>query len=105
MLLQLSSFEARLVASRARQPAVGGADLRELSQDDISQFTVRHAKPIVSHEKDGGRFYLGVDYLNAYRQQGAPDFVLLSRASVFCRDCAALDKHGMRAVAQDDHAA
>lgn len=80
-------------------------DAPRLDRGDIRQLAIQYRKPVVSPEKDDGRFYLGVDYLKAYRTQEQPDFVFLSCASVTTRDFSELDEKGLRAVAKDDIAA
>lgn len=80
-------------------------DAPELDRGDIRQMAIQFRKPEVSPEKDDGRYYLGVDYLKAYRTQEQPDFVLISCASVTSRDFSELDEKGLRAAAKDDVAA
>lgn len=76
-----------------------------LDRGDVRQIAIQYAKPSQSPEKDDGRFYLGVDYMKAYRTQEQPDFVLVSCASVSARDWTSLDEEGLRSVARDDRAA
>lgn len=80
-------------------------DAPELDRSDIRQMAIQYRKPEMSPEKDDGRYYLGVDYLKAYRTQEQPDFVLVSCASVTSRDFSELDEKGLRAVAKADVAA
>lgn len=95
--IPLSSFAAYDIKDQLRN-----RDAPEIDRGDIRQIAIQYRKPAVSPEKDDGRFYLGVDYLKAYRTQEQPDFVLVSCASVTARDFSELDEHGLRAVAKDD---
>lgn len=98
--IPISTFKAHDIKDHSRR-----RDAPELDRGDIRQMAIQFRKPIVSPEKDDGRFYLGVDYLKAYRTQEQPDFVLVSCASVTARDFSELDEKGLRAVAKDDIAA
>lgn len=95
--IPLSAFVARGIEDRMRSK---GAP--ELDRGDVRQIALQYSKPTVSPEKDDGRFYLGVDYMKAYRTQEQPDFVLVSCASVTARDFSELDDSGLRSVAKDD---
>lgn len=98
--IPISSFKAYSIEDHVRR-----RDAPQLDRRDIRQIAIQFRKPEVSPEKDDGRFYLGVDYLKAYRTQEQPDFVLVSCASVTVRDFSELDEKGLRAVAKDDIAA
>lgn len=98
--IPISSFEPFSMADHTLK---SGAP--ELDRSDIRQIAIQYRKPEESPEKDDGRFYLGVDYLKAYRTQEQPDFVLVSCASVTARDFSELDEKGLRAVAKEDVAA
>lgn len=81
------------------------SDAPKLDKTDIRQIAMQFRKPAENPEKDDGKFYLGVDYMKAYRSQNEPDFVLVSCASVTSRDFSGLDEKGLRAAAKDDVAA
>lgn len=98
--IPLSSFQAYGIKDHSLR-----RDAPELDRADIRQMAIQYRKPEMSPEKDDGRYYLGVDYLKAYRTQEQPDFVLISCASVTARDFSELDEKGLRAVAKDDIAA
>lgn len=98
--IPISSFQARDMKSGIRKN-----DAPELDRGEIRQMAIQYRKPRESPEKDDGRFYLGVDYLKAYRTQEQPDFVLVSCASVTVRDFSELDEKGLRSVAKEDIAA
>lgn len=98
--IPISSFKAYDMKDHSRR-----RDAPELDRSDVRQMAIQFRKPVVSPEKDDGRFYLAVDYLKAYRTQEQPDFVLLSCASVTARDFSELDEKGLRVVAKDDVAA
>lgn len=95
--IPISSFEACSLKDGSRRK-----DAPELDRSDIRQMAIQYRKPVVSPEKDDGRFYLSVDYLKAYRTQEQPDFVLVSCASVTTRDFSELDESGLRSIAKDD---
>lgn len=81
------------------------SDAPKLDKSDVRQIAMQFRKPAETPEKDDGKFYLGVDYMKAYRSQKEPDFVLVSCASVTSRDFSILDEKGLRAAAKDDVAA
>lgn len=81
------------------------SDAPKLDRSDVRQIAMQFRKPVEMPEKDDGKFYLGVDYMKAYRSQNEPDFVFVSCASVTSRDFSVLDEKGLRAAAKDDVAA
>lgn len=92
--LPLSGFKSRPVAIKDGNiiPDTTESDkIPELNRNDIRQIALQYSKPTESPEKDDGRFYLGVDYLKAYREQDEPDFIFISCAKVSSRDCGVLD--------------
>ncbi|CAN8063346.1 unnamed protein product [Agarophyton chilense] len=88
--------------------ATDGSRRREaaaLQRGDIRQMAIQYRKPVLSPEKDDGRFYLAVDYLKIYRTQEQPDFVLVSCSSVTARDVSTLDEGGLRWAGKNDRTA